>query len=85
MRLRNILEDFRGYDLVLTGWKACLDELRENNINSEYFPQYMDNAFADEALKIEKKDIPFSFAGSVSWGEMTLTKNRIYRYLDKEM
>ena len=78
LRLRNILADFRGYDLVLTGWKACLDELRENNINSEYFPQYMDNAFADEALKIEKKDIPFSFAGSVSWGGDDLNERREY-------
>ena len=77
LKSENLKKDFQHYDLVLTGWIPCLEELRDLQIPCAFFPQYVDEGFAKEALRINEKDLLFSFIGNIAQGVKNLMKGEI--------
>lgn len=78
MKSENVKHDFRKFDLVLTGWNQCLEELKESKIPCKLFPQYVDDGIAKKVLNNTKKDIDFSFVGNISIGGEEFNQRREY-------
>lgn len=59
------LSFIRPYDLILTSFPHFVDQIKQIGINSEYFRIGFDERILDK-IKNKKKDINFSFVGSIS-------------------
>ena len=74
MKSENVKHDFRKFDLVLTGWNQCLEELNESKIPCKLFPQYVDDGIAKKILNNTKKISIFHLLVIFQSEEMNLTK-----------
>lgn len=75
---------FREYDLYLTGFRELESELREENQKTIFFPHYFDDRYCKINYKT-KKEITFSFIGSLAYRYDNHTFNRRRRLVERLM
>ena len=75
---------FREYDLYLTGFRELESELRDENQKNIFFPHYFDDRYCKINYKT-KKEITFSFIGSLAYRYDNHTFNRRRRLVERLM